>query len=41
MDINCEAHSLEVQDLTKRYRGLDVVDHVTFTLGGGEVTGYL
>ena len=33
--------SLVVQNLTKRYRGLDVVDHVNFTLCGGEVAGYL
>jgi ABC-2 type transport system ATP-binding protein len=33
--------SLEVLNLTKRYRGLDVVDHVNFTLSGGQVTGYL
>jgi ABC-2 type transport system ATP-binding protein len=32
---------LEVQNLTKRYRGLNVVDHVNFTVSGGEVTGYL
>jgi ABC-2 type transport system ATP-binding protein len=32
---------LQVENLTKRYRGLDVVDHVTFTTRGGEVTGYL
>jgi ABC-2 type transport system ATP-binding protein len=33
--------SLEVRNLTKRYRGLDVVDHVDFTISGGQVTGYL
>ena len=33
--------SLEVQNLTKRYRGLDVVDHVNFTVRGGDITGYL
>jgi ABC-2 type transport system ATP-binding protein len=33
--------ALEVRDLTKRYRGLNVVDNVNFTLSGGEVTGYL
>ena len=33
--------SLEVENLTKRYRGLDVVDHVSFKVCGGEVTGYL
>jgi ABC-2 type transport system ATP-binding protein len=33
--------SLEIENLTKRYRGLDVVDHVSFKVCGGEVTGYL
>jgi ABC-2 type transport system ATP-binding protein len=33
--------SLEVRNLTKRYRGLDVVNHVNFTISAGEVTGYL
>ena len=33
--------SLEVQNLTKRYRGLNVVDHASFTVSGGDVTGYL
>ena len=33
--------SLEVRELTKRYRGLHAVDHVNFTLSGGQVTGYL
>ena len=33
--------SLEVRDLTKHYRGLPVVDHVSFTFSGGEITGYL
>jgi ABC-2 type transport system ATP-binding protein len=33
--------SLEVRNLTKRYRGLNVVDHVDFALRSGEVTGYL
>jgi ABC-2 type transport system ATP-binding protein len=33
--------SLEVRSLTKRYRGLNVVDNVSFTLSGGEITGYL
>ena len=33
--------SLVIQNLTKRYRGLNVVDHVNFTLSGGEVAGYL
>ncbi|MBZ5583590.1 MAG: ABC transporter ATP-binding protein [Acidobacteriia bacterium] len=32
---------LEIQNLTKRYRNLAVVDHVTFTVRPGEVTGYL
>jgi ABC-2 type transport system ATP-binding protein len=32
---------LEVRNLTKRYRGIDVVDNVSFTLSGGAVTGYL
>jgi ABC-2 type transport system ATP-binding protein len=33
--------TLEVRNLTKRYRGLNVVDHANFTLSGGETTGYL
>src|SRR5678816_125095 len=33
--------SLQVRNLTKRYRGVDVVDHVDFTISAGEVTGYL
>jgi len=33
--------SLEVLNLTKRYRGMNVVDHVNFTISGGQVTGYL
>lgn len=33
--------SLEIRSLTKRYRGLNVVDHVNFTLQAGMVTGYL
>ena len=33
--------SLEVRNLTKRYRGLNVVDDVNFTLSGGAATGYL
>ncbi|HYR90658.1 MAG TPA: ABC transporter ATP-binding protein [Terriglobia bacterium] len=33
--------SLEVRNLSKRYRGLDVVDHVNFTISAGEITGYL
>jgi hypothetical protein len=28
--------SLETQDLTKRYRGVDVVDRVNFSISGGE-----
>jgi ABC-2 type transport system ATP-binding protein len=32
---------LEVQNLTKRYRGVPVVDRVSFTISGGQVTGYL
>jgi ABC-2 type transport system ATP-binding protein len=32
---------LEVQGLTKKYRNIAVVDHVTFTVPPGEVTGYL
>jgi len=31
--------SLEIQDLTKRCRGADVVDHVSFSIAAGEVTG--
>jgi len=33
--------SLEVLNLTKRYRGLAVVDHVNFTICGGQIAGYL
>lgn len=32
---------LEVRDLTKRFRGPTVVDHVSFTARPGEITGYL
>jgi ABC-2 type transport system ATP-binding protein len=32
---------LEVRGLTKRFRGLTVVDHVNFTVRPGEITGYL
>jgi ABC-2 type transport system ATP-binding protein len=32
---------LEVRDLTKRFGGQTVVDHVTFTVRPGEITGYL
>jgi len=32
---------LEVRDLTKRFGGQAVVDHVTFTVHPGEITGYL
>jgi ABC-2 type transport system ATP-binding protein len=32
---------LEVRDLTKRFGGQAVVDHVTFTVRPGEITGYL
>jgi len=41
MAILPQASSLQVRNLTKRYRGVEVVDHVDFTLLGGEVTGYL
>lgn len=33
--------SLVIENLTKRYRGLNVVDHVNFVVGSGEVAGYL
>jgi ABC-2 type transport system ATP-binding protein len=33
--------SLQVRNLTKRYRGVNVVDHVDFTISSGQVTGYL
>ncbi len=32
---------LEVRDLTKRFRGNVVVDHVNFAVRPGEITGYL
>ena len=32
---------LEMRDLTKRFRGSTVVDHVSFTVRRGEITGYL
>jgi ABC-2 type transport system ATP-binding protein len=32
---------LDVRGLTKKYRNLAVVDHVTFTVPPGQVTGYL
>jgi ABC-2 type transport system ATP-binding protein len=32
---------LEVRGLTKKYRNIAVVDHVTFAVPPGEVTGYL
>jgi len=32
---------LEVRDLTKRFAGGNVVDHVNFTVRPGEITGYL
>ena len=32
---------LQVQDLTKYYRGFAAVDRVNFTISGGVVTGYL
>ena len=32
---------LEVRDLTKRFRGQAVVDHVSFTVRPGEIAGYL
>jgi ABC-2 type transport system ATP-binding protein len=32
---------LEVRDLTKKYRNRAVVDHVSFTVPPGKVTGYL
>jgi len=33
--------TLEVRGLTKRYRGVAVVDDVNFTMSSGEITGYL
>src|SRR5580692_10287264 len=32
---------LEVRDLTKRYTGIPVVDHVSFAIQRGETLGYL
>ncbi|HEY2382528.1 MAG TPA: ATP-binding cassette domain-containing protein, partial [Terriglobia bacterium] len=32
---------LEVRDLTKRYAGIPVVDHVSFVIHRGETLGYL
>jgi ABC-2 type transport system ATP-binding protein len=32
---------LEVRDLTKRFGGQTVVDHVNFAVHAGEITGYL
>src|SRR5919206_646109 len=32
---------LDVRGLTKKYRNRAVVDHVTFTVPPGEITGYL
>jgi ABC-2 type transport system ATP-binding protein len=32
---------LEVRDLTKRFRSFSAVDHVSFTVRAGEITGYL
>jgi ABC-2 type transport system ATP-binding protein len=32
---------LEARELTKRFRSLTVVDHVSFTVRAGEITGYL
>jgi ABC-2 type transport system ATP-binding protein len=32
---------LEVRDLTKRYSGITVVDHVSFSIRRGEILGYL
>ena len=32
---------IEVRGLTKRFRSLTVVDHVSFTVRRGEITGYL
>src|SRR2546423_15224656 len=33
--------TLEVRGLTKKYRGTAVVNDVSFTIGSGEITGYL
>ncbi|HVG27393.1 MAG TPA: ABC transporter ATP-binding protein [Acidobacteriaceae bacterium] len=32
---------LEVRDLSKRYRGHPALDHVSFSLGPGEIVGYV
>ncbi len=32
---------VEIKGLTKRFRGHTAVDHVNFTVRGGEITGYL
>ncbi len=32
---------LEIRDLTKRFGGQTVVDHVSFAVRPGEITGYL
>jgi ABC-2 type transport system ATP-binding protein len=32
---------LEVRNLTKRFRSFTAVDHVSFTIRAGEITGYL
>ncbi|MGH9416505.1 MAG: ATP-binding cassette domain-containing protein, partial [Terriglobales bacterium] len=32
---------LELRNLTKRFRGTTAVDHVSFTVRPGEITGYL
>ena len=32
---------LELKDISKRYSGIPVVDHVSFTARQGEITGYL
>ena len=37
----CPTLVLDVRGLTKKYRNRAVVDHVTFTVPDGEVTGYL
>src|SRR5215469_13759283 len=34
-------HMLEVRDLTMRYSGITVVDHVSFAIRRGEILGYL
>ncbi len=32
---------LEVQSLTKTYRGIPAIDHVSFRVGAGEIVGYV